>query len=97
MKELVGHMFQFVLAYGVKDKERFVSYANQWLEQYQLEDKRKDELIEFAYEFISNMAARIQGTQVVASGVRRGVSGIAEQLEELNTKLEALSKKLPES
>jgi hypothetical protein len=97
MKALLGHLLQFVLAYGIKDKEKFRSHVLAWLDKYELEDETREEFVEFAYAFLENIALRWETTQVVSKGVSQGVTSLEHQMEDLNDKLDKILKKMPEN
>jgi hypothetical protein len=97
MKELLAYLFQFVLLYGTKDKEKFREYIVVWLEKYNMDEATKDQFVEFAFEFLTNLGTRLQNTQVVRSGVRQGVSSLEKQMEDLNEKLDKILHKMPAS
>ena len=96
LKDLLAHLFQFALFYGVKDKERFHTQVTGWLEKYQLDPETQEEFIEFAYEFLVNFGTRLRDTQIVESGVHKGVSELEKQMADLNEKLEKILHKMPE-
>lgn len=97
LKELLAHLFQFALFFGVKDKERFQTQVASWLEKYQLDPETQQEFIEYAYEFLLNFANRLHDTQIVESGVHKGVADLEKQMAELNEKLDKILHKMPES
>jgi hypothetical protein len=97
VKELMLHLLQFVLAYGVKDKEKFRSHILPWLEKYELEESTREEFVEFAYEFLLNVVTRMENTQTVRDGVSQGVSSLEHQMEELNEKLDKIIQKMPQA
>jgi uncharacterized protein (DUF2164 family) len=97
MKELLAHLFQFVLFYGIKDKVRFRTHALGWLEKYDMDESTREEFVEFAYEFLVNVSTRLLESQIVESGVHKGVASMEKKMEDLNEKLEMILKKMPEA
>lgn len=90
MKNLTRSLLTFVLIYGTKDKARFKKYALSVLEPYELEEDQKSELIDFAYDFFSEMGANLQQVNIISRGVHSGVSDLESKLEQILEKLEAM-------
>src|SRR4051812_35681083 len=96
MKDLISYFFQFTIMYGIRDKEKFREYISEWLEPYQLDETTRDQFINFAFEFLSTLLDRSQQTNLIAGGVKKGVSSMEKKLEDLSEKLESMLKKMPE-
>jgi hypothetical protein len=97
MKDMIRQMVQFTLVYGTRDRDRFYSFADEWLDSYQLDEKTKGEIINFAYEFMSQLGDRMSQKSVIADGIKNGVESLEDKLSELNRKLEDIRRKLPET
>ncbi|MFM2375110.1 MAG: hypothetical protein RLZZ165_207 [Bacteroidota bacterium] len=97
LKDLLAHLFQFALFYGIQDRERFHTYVSGWLSKYQLDHETSEQFIDYAYEFLVGFANRLRDTQVVESGVHKGVAALEQQMEALNEKLEKILHKMPEN
>lgn len=90
-------MIQFSLLYGTRDKKRFYNFADEWLEPYQLDDKTKNELVSFVYEFLTDLGEQMSRTNVITTGIKNGVQSLEFKINELNQKLDDLSNRMPET
>jgi hypothetical protein len=96
MKNLISYFFQFAVIYGIRDKEKFREHIAEWLEPYELDEATRDRFINFAFEFLSTFMERKQQTNLIAGGVKKGVSDLEAKLEIMSEKLERMLKKMPE-
>lgn len=94
MKDLTRSLLTFVLLYGTKDRERFERHANSLLERYGLDEKDQKDLVDFAYDFFSDLGQRFSQIDIISRGVNSGVSDLDKKLEVIADKLAAMEARM---
>lgn len=94
MKDLTRSLLTFVLLYGTKDKARFDRHAYGLLDKYGLAEGDQKELVDYAYEFLHDLAQRFNQIDIISRGVNNGVSDLEKKLEAIADKLSAIENKM---
>lgn len=88
MKSLTRSLLMYVLIYGTKDKDRFHRHAMSMLEGYSIDEARKNEIVDFSYDFFRDVGERMGQVDVISRGVRSGSRDLESKLEAILNKLD---------
>jgi hypothetical protein len=92
MKDVLDFTLNFVLTYGVRDRERFRKFVGGFLEDYAFDEETREKLVDILYEFCSGLGEHLRQTKMVKRAVQESMGGIEQKMDDLMARFEELSR-----
>lgn len=92
MKDILDFTLNFLLTYGVRDRERFRKHVGGFLEDYPFEEATREKIVDILYEFCVGLGEHLRESSMVKRAVKENMGGLEEKIDALMVKFEELSR-----